>query len=492
MIAAQLPPIPTFDDWREKARALLAQNVAPDRVVWTCGEVVDLFGDASWAAGAPPADTINVPRTFVDLARKAALHSDGERFALLYRILWRLQRERSLMDDLADPDIVQLQALVKAVRRDEHKMHAFVRFKEIASVDGPHFIAWFEPQHYIVHETADFFVRRFAGMRWSILTPEASAHWDGAALSFGAGAARADVPAEDARDHDWRAYYESMFNPARLNTSAMTREMPKHYWRNLPEAAGIASMVRAAGARTDTMVAALPTTPRKRPGAAHAKIAPEDLPSALEPIAEHEKAPANMSEVKRALTACRACPLWKNATQAVPAEGPVQAPMLALVGEQPGDQEDLAGKPFVGPAGGVLNKALEAAGIERGEIFITNAVKHFKHEPRGKRRMHQRPNAGEVEVCRWWVANELRLVRPALTLALGATALQSLSTHRGSLESARGRLLATREGAPLMATIHPSYLLRLPDADAKAEQLKRFIADLKAAKKKAASLMAAA
>ena len=441
-------------------------------------------------AGAPAVQTktFAVPRAFVELAQKAILHSDPQRFALLCRILWRLQHNRALLEDAADRDIVHINALAKSVRRDEHKMHAFVRFKEITGADGPRYVAWFEPQHHIVRETADFFVRRFAGMTWSIITPESSVHWDGEALSFGPGGKRGDVPADDARDDDWRTYYESMFNPARLKVAAMKREMPKHYWRNLPETAHIADLIKSASTRTDTMVAATPSTPRKRAGAAHAKIAPEDLPARLEPIAEHAKPPASLKDLQRALQACRACPLWRDATQAVPGEGVAEEPLLALVGEQPGDQEDLAGRPFVGPAGKVLDRALEAAGINRADLFITNAVKHFKHEPRGKRRLHMRPNAGEIEICRWWVAHELTLVKPRLVVALGATALQSLSSYKGALTKARGRTLKTREGAALRATVHPSYLLRLPDEDAKEAEFARFVADLRDAKSLAEKL----
>lgn len=507
MISATLPAIPTFEDWRAAARKLLLANTPSENIIWRLGEASDLFNAQIWTAGVPAGNacsasassaepgaempagapavqtkTIVVPRAFIDVASKAALHNDPQRFALLYRILWRLQTNRALLEDAADKDIVQLNALAKAVRRDEHKMHAFVRFKEIAGADGPRYVAWFEPQYHIVHETADFFVRRFTGMNWSIITPEASAHWDGETLRFGEGGKRSDVPAEDARDDDWRTYYESMFNPARLKVAAMKREMPKHYWRNMPETARIPDLIKSASARTEDMVAATPSTPRKRAGAAHAKIAPEDLPERLEPIAEHATPPASLEDLKRALQSCRACPLWRDATQAVPGGGATNAPLLALVGEQPGDQEDLAGHPFIGPAGKVLDRALAEAGIDRGELFVTNAVKHFKHEPRGKRRLHQRPNAGEVENCRWWVKHELALVRPRLVVALGATALQSLSTYKGTLTNARKQTLQTREGAALRATVHPSYLLRLPDADAKEAEFARFVADLRAAK----------
>lgn len=479
MITAQLDPDAGFAEWRDKARALVGAGVPPTEVLWTHEQT--LFADP-----LPRGDAkLSVPRDFIEMAEAAILHDDPERFALLYRILWRLQRKRHLMQDAADPDVIKLRQLARAVWRDEHKMHAFVRFREVEGPDGTRFVSWYEPQYNVLRLGVDHFVKRFAGIRWSIITPRASAHWDGQELSFGPGGTQADAPAEDAREEDWRVYYENMFNPARLKVAAMVREMPKHYWRNMPETQSIQSLVRAAGVRTETMVAAHPTTPRKRTGAAHARIAPQDLPERLEPIAEHERPPASMQDLERALKACRACPLWKDATQAVPGEGVMDEPLLALVGEQPGDQEDLAGKPFVGPAGKVLDRALAAAGIERGEIFVTNAVKHFKHEPRGKRRLHKRADRGEIEICRWWVKHELALVKPKLVVALGVTALQSLSAHKGSLSSVRGTDLETREGAPLRATIHPSMLLRLPDEADKDAEFDRFVADLKAAKRAA-------
>lgn len=463
---------------------MLAIAAAPEEVVWRTQGSADLFACAP-APNLQPATPLFVSRAFVDLARKAVLHTDPERFALLYRVLWRLQRSRALCEDATDPDVARLNAMAKAVRRDEHKMHAFVRFKEIETPDGPRFIAWFEPQYHIVEETADFFVRRFAGMRWSIITPEASLHWDGEALSHGPGGVRSDVPADDARDDDWRAYYQHMFNPARLKIAAMTREMPKHYWKNLPEAQDIPALIRAASNRADEMVAAEPTRPRKRAGAAHASIAPEDLPDRLTLVAEQQDAPRSIDDLNLALKGCRACPLWKDATQAVPSEGVTDRPLLVLVGEQPGDQEDLAGTPFVGPAGQVLNRALEAAGIVRREIFITNAVKHFKHEPRGKRRLHKRPDRSEVETCRWWLRHELELVHPKLIVALGVTALQSLSAHKGSLAAVRGEALNTREGLRLRATVHPSALLRLPDVADQEAEFARFVQDLKDAREAA-------
>ena len=185
-----------------------------------------------------------------------------------------------------------------------------------------------------------------------------------------------------------------------------------------------------------------------------------------------------LKELARAETECRRCPLYKNATQAVPGEGLKRA-RLMLVGEQPGDQEDKQGHPFVGPAGRILGQALDDAGIVRGDAFVTNAVKHFKWEPRGKRRLHKRPNAYEIERCRWWLDLERALVRPAVVVALGATALRSVSGKSQTIGKIRGRLLPLPDGGRMLATVHPSYILRIKDDDDKQAQYRQFVADLK-------------
>jgi uracil-DNA glycosylase family protein len=185
-----------------------------------------------------------------------------------------------------------------------------------------------------------------------------------------------------------------------------------------------------------------------------------------------------LKALRAAEAACRRCPLYKNATQVVPGEG-LKGARLMLVGEQPGDQEDKQGKPFVGPAGRVLAQALEDAGIERGEVFITNAVKHFKFEMRGKRRLHKRPNADEIEHCRWWLDIERLLIKPDIVVALGATALHSLSGKAIAIKTLRGRVLPLPDGSRMLATIHPSYILRIADEADKKSQYRRFVGDLK-------------
>jgi DNA polymerase len=196
---------------------------------------------------------------------------------------------------------------------------------------------------------------------------------------------------------------------------------------------------------------------------------------------ELEARPKTLSELAGGVRSCRRCPLWRDATQGVPGEGPSTAKLM-LVGEQPGDQEDLAGRPFVGPAGAILDRALEEAGATRNDYFITNAVKHFKHELRGKRRLHKTPDAGEVRACRWWLENERVLVRPKVIVALGATAARAVLGRPVSVVKSRGPTGLLEDGAAGFVTVHPSYLLRIPDAAAKAAAYRDFVSDLRAAK----------
>ena len=184
---------------------------------------------------------------------------------------------------------------------------------------------------------------------------------------------------------------------------------------------------------------------------------------------------------------CTRCDLYKHATQTVFGEGPLDASIM-FVGEQPGDQEDLAGRPFVGPAGQLLDKALEAAGIDRSTVYVTNAVKHFKFVPRGKRRIHNKPDAGEIEACRWWIGHERELIRPPVTVALGATAAQSLFGKAMAIGKNRGAPLELPDGSECWITVHPSFLLRIPEEERKRAEKKLFLRDLKRIKARAEEL----
>lgn len=446
-----------WDGWRDLARRLIAARVPPDRVAWRVAgapDTTDLFSQPGrpLPSPLPDAPAPRVPRAFPELARKAVLHSDPARFGLLYRLLWRLQARSRLLDDATDNDVRAACALAGEVRRDIHKMRAFLRFREVRVQDGhSHYVAWFEPAHHILRANAAFFVDRFAAMRWSILTPGGSLHWDGQSLAEGPPARREDAPVSDEAEDLWRGYYASIFNPARLKVSAMLKEMPRRYWKNMPEAALIPQLIAGAQAREAAMVEAGAIDFGERPG--------------------------SLAEIAAAIAECRRCPIGCNGTRAVMGEGPAHADLM-IVGEQPGDVEEQEGRPFVGPAGALLRSHLEHASIDDSKLYVTNAVKHFKFEARGKRRLHQSPTAREIDICRWWVDGERMLVRPRLVLALGASAARGMLGRTVSVQKARGQPLRLHDGAELWITSHPSYLLRLKD-DARAAEEARFADDLR-------------
>src|SRR3954470_8901538 len=194
--------------------------------------------------------------------------------------------------------------------------------------------------------------------------------------------------------------------------------------------------------------------------------------------ADHIPDRPTLKTVRTAARDCRACDLWKTGTQTVFGEGPGKAPLM-LVGEQPGDQEDLSGHPFVGPAGKLLDKALADAGIDRSEVYVTNVVKHFKWEPRGKRRIHKKPRASEIAACRPWLDTEIALVRPRAIVCLGATAAQALLGRTFKVTAHRGAFIESPLAPIVLATVHPSSLLRAPDADTRRRETERFVDDLR-------------
>nr|WP_235302947.1 UdgX family uracil-DNA binding protein [Sphingopyxis sp. MWB1] len=464
-----------FAEWRAAARGLLAAGVPPEAVSWRgAGEGASLFGDAGTASAEA---SVSVSRELLVIADRVICHRDAEVPARLYRIVWRAARDQQLLARRTDADIDWLMKADKAIRRDIHKMHAFVRFRRIGDDAGrERFAAWFEPSHRILRLTAPFFQRRFTGMDWAIVTPDARAIWADDELRFGPGGTRDEVPVSDVVEDQWRTYYGAIFNPARVKIAAMRAEMPKKYWHNLPEAQDIAPLLAGAEARVERMRAEAVSMANPRTEKWRTRVAETGTPT---------DEVATLGELAHAVDRCTRCPLHCDATQGVAGEGP-QGARIMVVGEQPGDQEDLQGRPFVGPAGQLLDAALDEAGIDRRRIFLTNAVKHFKFQPRGKRRIHQTPTAGEIDVCRWWLDKERALVQPELIVTLGASALRGVTGKSASIASMRGAVHALEGGAKLVATVHPSYLLRLPDRERAAREREAFVADLARARKLAA------
>lgn len=469
-----------FDGWRASARSAIQSGIAPDAMTWTVKGAAqsELFDDlqprnATEDREHAGRDTpVFATNAFLTNAKHAICHSDPERFSLTYRLLWRLQSNHQLLKNIADHDVIKFNRLAKDVRRDCHKMRAFVRFRKVESSAAGReaFVAWFEPSHHITRLTAPFFRRRFANMDWSILTPEVCAHWDGIALTFTAGVCKTHAPEGDALEDYWRSYFKSIFNPARLKISAMQAEMPKKYWRNLPETELIPALIREAQSREASMIGALPTEPNA------ARMRHRHRP-APEPQVAHDEI-NDLDTLNKGLKSCAACPLARLATQPVFGAGDPHASIM-LVGEQPGDQEDIAGRPFLGPAGKILDEVLADANVQRDDIYLTNAVKHFKYTVRGKRRLHQRPNTTEIDHCRWWLMKEIELVRPRVIVALGATAVRSLTGETRSLTKWRevgAHVLPY--GPTMIVTCHPSFVLRSQSTEVSQQAKQTMIDDM--------------
>lgn len=281
---------PSFEAWRERARELLSHSFPPEALMWSDNDRESALFAATTEA-SPRGAVPKVPPAFLDMARSVSAHSDLRRWGVLYRVLWRLTHggERHLLALATDPDIRLLQQWGKAVGRDIHKMHAFVRFRLVRADDETgreQFVAWFEPEYRIVRLASSFFQKRFAAMDWSILTPQECAHWNGTELHFTPGVPRTDAPDDDALEALWRTYYCSIFNPARLKVRAMQSEMPKKYWKNLPEAPLIADLIAGSSGRVETMLHAEPRPAKPAPKNAYldslwqmnAAAPPEDTP----------------------------------------------------------------------------------------------------------------------------------------------------------------------------------------------------------------------
>ena len=492
---------PDFNYWRTHARNLLQQGFLPEEL-----DLQDQTSNETLPLPLQPIEEIptgrpvlapHVSKAFLALAEVVAVHRDPQRWNLLYRVLFRLQGDQSLLNVLIDDDISRLRQLEQQVRRDLHKMHAFVRFRKVEvdaidqanpfllqansllSQDGTvlsapvvdsasaakgteHFVAWYQPDHRILPLAAPFFAERFAVMDWSILTPDSSVSWDPRrkVLQFGPGLPREAAPSEDDLEDLWRTYYASIFNPARLNPGVMRQEMPIRYWKDLPEVSLLPSLITHAKDRVGAMV----QTQAGKPSAA-----PFVPPEHTLPV------------INAALPSCQGCDLYQFATQVVPGtgpsvEGPHTLPTLMLVGEQPGDQEDQKGIPFVGPAGRILDQALAELKISRTAIYLTNAVKHFKFVQRGKIRLHQNPRTSEITACRPWLLAEIDAVRPTVILCLGASASKSLLGGTFALMRDHGKVLSSPYAEQVIATIHPSAVLRARDQQSN-EQLYGFLRD---------------
>ena len=315
------------------------------------------------------------------------------------------------------------------MRTDAHRMRSHLRFMPT----GDRLLGWYAPEHRVLEANAQLIARRFPADPFSIVAPDASAHWDGSALTFGDGLAMPED--DDTLAAWWDAHGDTILAQSRTGTS-------------IPEAEDLDEA---------------PRPPDEPP------IGPVVHPITLDPM---------LGNARREALACAKCPLHGPATQTVFGEGPADSPVM-FVGEQPGDQEDVIGRPFVGPAGQLLDKALEEAGIDRRDIYITNAVKHFKFEPRGKRRIHVSPSPEEISACGIWLNQERNRIRPKLIVLMGASAARAVLGRPVAVTRERGQAMRLPDGQAVFVTVHPSFLLRVPEGEQQEREYRSFVRDLR-------------
>ncbi len=446
---------PDYEGFRAAAKHALKAELLPALVWWVEEPGADLHESVN--AG------VDVPREFARLARFVSCHRSPDRWSLLYQVLWRLTHgEPHLLSLGGDPIVARMHRYDKSVHRDFHKMKAFVRFKQVNDSGEERFVAWFEPEHYVIGLVARFFSRRFTNMRWSLLTPMGCAHWEGSGKPLiTEGLNRAHM-ATDELDQMWKIYYRNIFNPARVKTDAMRAEMPQKYWKHLPEAATISDLLIHADERVDRMITAETPAPSLRCG---------ERPASYSQLLEEKiiSSDARLDQIAAGVRACENCALSQAATQAVPGEGPPDARVM-IVGEQPGDHEDLEGRPFVGPAGQLLDEVLQEIDVDRGAVYLTNAVKHFKFRATPVRRLHEKPREGEVHACRHWLQNEIDAVKPELIICLGVTAASAVTGRPVKLRDLLGHIYDLGDYR-LLATLHPAAVLRSGNREAARHQL---------------------
>jgi len=417
-----------WDGWRAATRALVLAGASPDEVQWRVAP--------KGAHELPEADgSFGISRALVALAGLAIQARDPRRFEVLYRVVWRAHNGARVLDEREDPDARMAQGMALAVRAEQHRMRTQLRYLSVHERGGTRHVGWYRPAHYVLEADAQLLARRFSGLAVSVLTPEGSAHWDQDGLRFGPGVDPASVPDDDGLAAYWRAYGGEVLGAAQHGSS-------------IPEA---------------ELLGDVPWPP--------------DRP-ALGPVVMPAGTDAGIEAAWHEAADCRRCHLWEPATQTVFGEGPAGARVM-FIGEQPGDQEDVIGRPFVGPAGQMLDRAMEEAGLDRRGVYVTNAVKHFKFTPRGKRRLHQTPEAPEIQACRFWLDVERVRLAPSLVVLLGATAARAVLGRAVTIGRERGRPIRLSDTETAFVTVHPSFLLRVPDEDAKHREYQAFVRDLR-------------
>ncbi len=444
--------------WRSLFKKLWVREIAPEEILW-CFAGKDSHQGDFFGEETDPRDWSEVSQKIgisAELMRAfdfVCLHRQEKKWPLLYRLFWRSFKEKKILEHLTDPDVLQLFQFQKQITRDIHKMHAFVRFKKIEREDGLSlYVAWYVSDHLIFERASTFFCNRFGSMHWAILGPSQQMYWNQEKLFF----SNDDLPdlelPEDRFEDLWKTYYANIFNPARLKIKAMKNEMPVRFWKNLPEADLIPSLILDSDRRVQIM---------------REKASQISVKSKLDISSQ-----ASLSDLASLVQDCRRCELCLNGTRAVFGEGQEGQSKFMIVGEAPGDREEQQGQVFVGPAGRLLRSVLSEIDWPVSQTYFTNAVKHFSFKNQNQRRIHQTPRPEFIESCRDWLEEEIQRVRPSLVVALGATAAKSLLGHSVPIQKNLGKLYRSFYGPEVVINFHPSHLLR--SAEKKAERISQF------------------
>lgn len=442
---------PLFDEWRLKAGQLLVSKVAPEKINWITSDDGFHFGE-DWI-DQPVTESPLLPREFFDKAQVVSAFRDDSTWSLLYRVAWRiLTEEKNLLQIALDDDVREFESRYRLVMRDIHKMKAFVRFKEIKQGDKIIYMAWHRPDHRIVRLAAPFFKDRFNGMNWVIMTEDESMSWDQSEIHFSAGIPQHEALMEDSSEDLWKTYYAAIFNPSRIKISTMKKELPVRHWKTLPETELIDSLIDEAPERLKVF---------------YESQRPQII----------EQRQLSYPEIKEGLKSCRACSICEKASGPVMGEGPMNARIM-FIGEQPGNEEDLQGRPFIGPAGQLLEKAFKRRGFNRDDVYVTNAVKGFKWIYQSSMRWHRSANASEISACKPWLKQELTLLKPEIVVCLGRSAAQSLLGKMIKMEEVRGKFFRSSVCDKTIILPHPSSILRIQDETLQSEAFEKFVNEL--------------
>ncbi|NYH27025.1 UdgX family uracil-DNA binding protein [Paraburkholderia bryophila] len=499
----RIPIEPSFAAWRRAARALLRQEIEPAQVEWvelasdalegarsdagqdtsspavtsTSGttDTTDISATAVTGSSPTPNNTAPpaIPRELLARLKAAACYRAPDRWALLYRVLWRWTHGERQVIALDDPDGAQLAQRIQSVDHESEDLVTLTLFRRRdPSMGLPEFVGWYEPHHDLLERAAAYFGKRMGDSTWMLATPQGAAFWNGMLLRIGrpateesaqtahalpAGAMAGEAITSEPTEALWLAYYASAFN-------AEPAPVPLRYWRT--PAAGPPLPARLARERS-------------RLGAQSAAVTvPERAPI------EYSAVTPPLREPTGPLATCRRCALWRNAKQAVAGAGPARATLM-VVGEQPGEYENQHGEPFGGPAGQLLDTVLARAGLERSALYLTYAIKHYKWETLDQQRIHRTPAPREVEACQYWLEQELTHIAPRVVVTLGATALKALTGAHVNLSEYLGQTIA-RDGRLIVPTWHPSYALRTADAHLRED----IVATIVSAFRRAAELAA--